>query len=257
MAPGLAKKNFFSALVCVRHNEADPGTINTGPALDLKSFCVYLKPLELYCPCFSHVFPQDSLASVLDRTLLVLDSNNDVMDPTKVIKYLKQAADVGGFSTRWAIAATPSTTPPTLQAELQMLPVASKHLTKANLKADNAVSVQLARIPLRVEMFDGTDAAGPIPTLFAADRDSAFHNLMNNLQEVLDGVNNLNQRFLYMENLSLDDAVKYLQGQAKKAKGTPAFKPNSGCPPPAKKNKTAGGPAAPPANTAASSTGTA
>jgi hypothetical protein len=91
---------------------------------------------------------KDSLASVLDRTLLVLDSNNDVVDPAKVIKYLKQAADVGGFSTRWAIAATPSTTPPTLQAELQMLPVASKLLTKANLKADNAVSVQLARIPL-------------------------------------------------------------------------------------------------------------
>ena len=199
---------------------------------------------------------KDSLASVLDRTLLVLDEKDDVVDPTQVIKYLKQVADAGGFSTRWAIAATPSTTPPTLQAELQMLPIAAKHLTKANLKSDNAVSVQLARIPLRVEMFDGTDAAGPIPTLFAADRDSAFHNLMNNLQEVLEGVNNLNQRFLFMEHLTRDEAVKYLQGQAKKAKGVPAFKPHSGCPPPSKKTKTANIPAAPPANTAASSTGT-
>jgi hypothetical protein len=107
-----------------------------------------------------------------------------------------------------------------------------------------------------VEMFDGVDAAGPFPTLFAADRDSVFQNLMNNLQEVLEGVNNLNQRFLYMEHLSLDEATKYLQGQANKAKGIPAFKPHGDCPPPAKKTKAVGAPAAPPANTAASSTGT-
>jgi hypothetical protein len=199
---------------------------------------------------------KDALASVMDRTLLVLDADDNVVDPAQVIKYFKDTGDAGGFSTRWAVAATPSTNPPTLQAELQMLPVAAKYLTKANLKADNAVSVQLARIPLRVEMFDGVDAAGPIPTLFAADRDSAFQNLMNNLQEVLEGVNNLNQRFLYMEHLSLDEATKYLQGQAKKAKGIPAFKPHGDCLPPAKKTKSAGAPAAPPANTAASSTGT-
>ncbi len=38
----------------------------------------------------------------------------------QVIKYLKQAADAGGFSTMWAITATPSTTQPTLLTELQM-----------------------------------------------------------------------------------------------------------------------------------------
>jgi hypothetical protein len=112
-----------------------------------------------------------------------------------------------------------------------MLPVAAKHLSKANLKSDNAVSVQLARIPLQMEMFNGTDAAGPIPTLFTADGDSAFHNLMNNLQEVQEGIIYLTQCFLFMEHLTMDEAIKYLQGQAKKAKGVHALKLHrSSCP---------------------------
>ena len=61
-------------------------------------------------------------------------------------------------------------------------------------------------------MFNGTDTAGPIPTLFTADRDSAFYNLMNNLQEVLEGVNYLTQWFLFMEHLTMDEAIKYLKG---------------------------------------------
>jgi len=202
---------------------------------------------------------KEGLASIKDRTMLVLDSNNDVVDPVHVVKYLQNLASEGnngGFSTRWAIAASPSTTPPTLQAELQTLPARAKYLTKANLKSDNSVSIQVARIPLRAELFDGTDAAGPIPTLFAADRDSAFTNLMVNLTEVLEGVNNLNGRFLYMEHLTMEEAAKYLQGPARRAKGTPAFTPNPvSRPPPAKKYKNAGGPAAPP-TAAASSTGT-
>jgi hypothetical protein len=85
-----------------------------------------------------------------------------------------------------------------------------------------------------MEMFNGTDAAGPIPSLFTADRISAFHNMMNNLQEVMEGVNNLTQCFLFMEHLTMDEAIKYLQGQAKKAKGVLALKPHSGCPPPSR-----------------------
>ncbi len=42
-----------------------------------------------------------------------------------------------------------------------------------------------------------------------------------NLQKVLEGVNNLTQSFLFMEHLTMDEAIKYLKGQAKKAEGVP------------------------------------
>jgi len=187
---------------------------------------------------------KDGLASLKDRTMLLLDENNDVADPQYLIRYLKGMANdknmIGGFSTRWAISATPSTSPISLQAELQVLPAGAKHLTKANLRAENCVSVQIARIPLRVEMFDGVDAAGPIPTLFAADKNSAFNNLMQNLAEVLEGVNNLNSKFLFMEHIGLADAMKYLQGPAKKAKGVRAFKPKPETYPPPRQEEQAG-----------------
>jgi hypothetical protein len=174
----------------------------------------------------------------MDRSILIIDTNGDVVEPTAVISYLKSLAadkNPGGFSTRWAIAATPSTRPTSLQAELQALPTAARALSKSNLKCDNCVSVQIARIPLRVEMFDGAEVAGPIPTLFAPHRASAFTGLMENLSDALQDVLHLNQAFLYMEHLSLEDAVAYLQGPAKKAKGYPAFRLQSSDPPPSSK----------------------
>jgi hypothetical protein len=147
----------------------------------------------------------------------------------------------GGFSTRCAIAATPSTSPITLQAELQALPTAARALTKRNLRSDNCVIVQIARIPLRVDMFDGMEATSPVPSLFAPNRVAAFTGLMKNLSEALHDVLHLNQTFLFMEHVTLEDAAIYLQGQARRAKGIAAFQPKSLVhPPSSKKPKLAG-----------------
>jgi hypothetical protein len=147
----------------------------------------------------------------------------------------------GGFNTRWAITATPSTSPITLQAELQALPTAARALTKTNLRSDNCVTVQIAIIPLRVDMFDGVEAAGPIPTLFAPNRVAAFTALMVNSPDALHDVMQLNQSFLFIEHVPMEDAVIYLQGQAKRAKGISAFQPKSlGQLPSSKKPKLAG-----------------
>jgi hypothetical protein len=191
---------------------------------------------------------RDGVSAIMDRSLVVTDALGDVVDPLPVITYLKSLATEktpGGFSTRWAIAATPSTTPTSLQAELQVLPTAARALNKANLRCENCVSVQVARIPLQVDMFDGMEAAGPIPTLFATDRSAAFAALMENLSGTLEDLAKINSRFLFMEHLTMADAAAYLQGQAKKAKGAPAFQPKSdGQPPRPKRPKTASGPVA-------------
>jgi len=83
----------------------------------------------------------------------------------------------------------------------------------------------VARVPLKVELFDGQLAAGPVPTLFASDQNEAFEGLMANASETLLDVHKLNSRFLFMEHLTMEEAVLYLQGPAKKAKGAQAFPP--------------------------------
>jgi hypothetical protein len=128
--------------------------------------------------------------------------------------------------------------------EFQVLPAPAKSLTKNNLKADNCVSVQVARIPLKVELFDGRDAAGPVPILFASDQAAAFGGLMDNAGATLEDIHKLNSKFLFLEHLTMENAVAYLQGNARKAKGVPAYTLQKGSDnPPAKKAKTATAPA--------------
>jgi len=169
---------------------------------------------------------KDWSASIKDRTIIPLDAEGTALEPEPVLKYLQELAakdKPAGASSRWAIGATPSTFPVSLQMEFQVLPAPAKSLTKSNLRVDNCVSVQLARTPLRVDLFDGKVAAGPVPTLFAANQDVAFTGLMNNAEVTLVDLMKMNARFLFLEHISLGDAIIYLQGHAKKAKGIPAF----------------------------------
>ena len=193
---------------------------------------------------------KDFLNSITDRTVVITNAMGDAVDPTPVVDYLKKLAAEkvpAGCSTRWAIAATLSTTPVSLQAELQVLLAPAKSLTKSNLKADNCVSVQVARIPLKVEMFDGTIVAGPVPTLFASDQQAASKGLMDNADTTLEDLFKLNGKFVFMEHLTMEGAITYLGGQARKAKGNMAYPKPTIDQPAAKKQKTAAEP--PPSST--------
>jgi hypothetical protein len=193
---------------------------------------------------------KDFLNSITDRTVVVTNAMGDAVDPTPVVDYLKKLAAEkvpAGYSTRWAIAATLSTTPVSLQAELQVLPAPAKSLTKSNLKADNCVNVQVARIPLKVEMFDGMIVAGPVPTLFASDQQAASKGLMDNADTTLEDLFKLNGKFVFMEHLTMEGAITYLGGQARKAKGNMAYPKPTIDQPAAKKQKTAAEP--PPSST--------
>jgi hypothetical protein len=162
--------------------------------------------------------------SIRDRTIIPTDKDGNAVDPEPVLEYLR------------SLGATPSSFPTTLQMEFQVLP---KSRTKNNLKADNCVSVQVARIPLKVELFDGKDAAGPVPILFASDQAAAFVGLMDNAGATLEDIHKLNSRFIFFDHLTMENAVTYLQGNARKAKGVPAYALQKGFDnPTAKKAKT-------------------
>jgi hypothetical protein len=125
-----------------------------------------------------------------------------------------------------------------LQAEFQSLPAPAKSLNKSNLKADNRVNIQVARIPLKVELFNGDLTGGPVPILFSSDRSAAFSGLMEHTDITLEDLAKLNSPFYFMEHLNMEEALTYLAGPARRAKGKIAYPPPpSADQPPAKKQK--------------------
>jgi len=87
---------------------------------------------------------KDFLACIKERSICVVNEDGDPENPTVVTDYLSALAEnSAGSSCRWVIAASPSTTPPTVQAEFQVLPAPAKSLVKSNLKAENCVSIQV------------------------------------------------------------------------------------------------------------------
>ena len=77
------------------------------------------------------------------------------------------------------------------------------------------VNIQVARIPLKVELFNGDLAASPVPILFFSDRAVAFNGLMEHADTVLEDLGKLNSRFYFMEHLSMEEALTYLAGPAR------------------------------------------
>jgi hypothetical protein len=77
------------------------------------------------------------------------------------------------------------------------------------------VNIQVARIPLKVELFNGGLAASPVPILFFSDRAASFKGLMEHADTALEDLGKLNSRFYFMEHLSMEEALTYLAGPAR------------------------------------------
>jgi len=101
-------------------------------------------------------------------------------------------------------------------------------------------------VPLRADLFNGTLVSGPVPILFASDQDAAFTGLMENASDTLADLHALNSRFFIMEHLSMAEAITYLQGPARKAKGKRAYPPPGDEVPTKRKRKIAAVLSAPP-----------
>jgi len=158
---------------------------------------------------------------VRDGTALVGDGDDMHVDLAPLVEYLADPATKKanvGASVRWAVAAT---TASDLVLELQLLPAPARLLNKQNLRQDNAISVLLKAFKLRCELFTGSRICGPVPLLFVPDRQAAALQL-DPAGLTLD-IKSLNEKFLAMEHMSLSDAVSYMQGRHRAAKGVPVF----------------------------------
>jgi hypothetical protein len=175
---------------------------------------------------------------VRDGSALVVDGDDPHVELAPLVEYLADPATKKanvGASIRWAVAATAAGD---LVLELQLLPAPARLLNKQNLKQDNAVSVLLKAFKLRTEMFQSGPISGPVPLLFAPDRPTAHASLHLDSTGLQMDLRTLNERFLVMEHMALADAVAYMQGRHRAAKGTPVFLANAPAAPPAKRART-------------------
>jgi hypothetical protein len=157
---------------------------------------------------------KDFADSIIDGMVIATDVQGNIIDSKPVLDYLAEKTP-GGYSTRWAVGGNLSTVPTSLQMEFHVLPAPVKMLKEKKLEEDHCPSVQTHCIPLRVKLFDGEVAAGPVPILFAANREAAVRGLQNNVDATLEEIKSLNSRFLVMNTKTKENALHYIKSNPK------------------------------------------
>jgi hypothetical protein len=170
------------------------------------------------------------------RALLLFYPNGEPASEADLLTFFRiQTSDKScrGASLRWAVAAVNASE---VILELQSLPTNARYLTKPNLKADNTVSVLVSTFKLNADLFDGESISGPVPLIFTPDREATLAAFAANPDTLHADMSAVNERFLQMEHLTLDEAVAYLQkGKARRGGGIPAFATSGGYAPPSKR----------------------
>jgi len=159
-----------------------------------------------------------------DGSISVADEQGAIVDKGPVLELVSHPntdKSSVGASFRWAVTGTDDSKQ--VRLELQCLPTQAKFLNRAHLKGENSVYMAMGAIPLRVELFDGQVARGPVPLFFSDMPEEAAEYLETNPDAVLDDVMEINDRILCMEQLSLEEALAYLKKRTRAARGFPAF----------------------------------
>jgi hypothetical protein len=173
-----------------------------------------------------------------DRSARMTDLDQKPVDHTAFVQHMTDAAAAKkanlGASIRWALAVSKEGK---MQFELQHLPVPPKLLNKQNLKQDNAVSVLLLDILAKMYMFQDPLVAGPVPHLFAEDTNECYNELQGDVSGLLDDIRTINKKFLVMEHMTLQEAVQYMAGRHRAARGTAAFTVSAPVGPAAKRQR--------------------
>jgi hypothetical protein len=171
-----------------------------------------------------------------DNVLKLFNEQGQQIENQSLLQFLRTQQPDGsipGASIRWAITVSPADT---ILLELQTMPTQAGNLTKPSFKADNSISVLLAMIVIRAEMFDGRNISGPVPVFFANDRESALDGLITNPEQTLADISLLNSRFLRMEHINQEEVIAYLKkGKHRPAKGKVVFSSPNTAPLPAKR----------------------
>jgi len=188
--------------------------------------------IQLTCPIDyatpgenSTVTPWTDVEQLLrDGSVTVFNDEEEEVEKDPVLELVAQPGTdktCVGASFRWAV--TGSDDSRQIRLELQCLPTQAKYLNRAHLKGENSVYMSMGAIPLKVDLFDGQVARGPVPLFFSAHCDEALDYLTSNPDAVLEDVMEVNDRILCMEQLTLEEAQAYLRKRSRAARGFPAF----------------------------------
>jgi hypothetical protein len=124
----------------------------------------------------------------------LLGPDDTPIDTSVLLPHLNSACNkksaIGG-SIRWAVAVADGGK---LELQLQGLPLPAGMLASEPLmRADNVATIVLASHPLNADLFDGGSHAGPVPVLFAADKDMALVSLLANPDVAFEGTGNISK----------------------------------------------------------------
>jgi hypothetical protein len=162
---------------------------------------------------------------IRSRVVTLSLADKSPVDPAELLAYLQSTStekEPSGAAVRWAVDVD-SNRQFTLQ--LQTLPSPAKLLQKSHLQGENAVSVLLGSVPVRVELFDDPTIDGPVPIFFSDDPTGSSSFLTDHPVAVREDISGVNARFLRHEVMSMLDAQHYLKKNRRAAKGTSAFPP--------------------------------
>jgi hypothetical protein len=133
----------------------------------------------------------------------------------------EEEPQLAGASVRWAVGIDQDKNP---CLEFQGLPIAAASIQKKFFSSDNSVSVLHGAFQLNADMFDGVFASGLVPIFFSSTPTHARNFLQQHPEVVKEAVQLVNNRFLHMEHLSIQEAIAHLSAKkGRMAKGTPAF----------------------------------
>jgi hypothetical protein len=79
------------------------------------------------------------------------------------------------------------------------------------LFSDNVPAICLGQWALNVDLFDGEDQAGPVPTLFAENKEDALDNLNRNVGRAHADIQKLARAFFMPEVVDLEEATSLVK----------------------------------------------
>jgi hypothetical protein len=77
--------------------------------------------------------------------------------------------------------------------------------------SDNVPAICLGQWALKADLFDGDEQAGPVPTLFAEDKEGAMEGLIRNVARAHADIQKLARVFFMPEVVDLDEALAIIK----------------------------------------------
>jgi hypothetical protein len=167
---------------------------------------------------------QDIEDLIKENTLLVENEDGSLFSNRRFLEYLASGTDKDkpAASLRWAVGVSSDGLP---QLELQTMPAPAKELNHNALMGDTSVSVMVGTYPLLVDMFANNVIDGPVPLIFAVNKEVALAKILQDQDALFCAISKINNQLLRMEHLNLSIARTFALSEAcqRRGMGQPAY----------------------------------